>query len=500
MKKWVLFYALMLSIVIVDLDMTAVNMALATMATQLHLSLSTAQWIVDGYTIAAAALATLGGRLGELYGARRVLISALVVFAIASLSVGLADSSWLLIVSRILQGACTAVVMPVALVSARGLFPASRQGFMMGLMISVASFAQALGPTFGGLMIHYFSWRWIFLINVPLATIIWLAVFYGLPHSDLREGNPKIAWRAASYLVSGLLLMMLSLNEVVNWGLFSVQFVASSIASIVLLTLFIRRERDDKQPLLELKLLMNKACAALNLIRIALFFVYFTYLFTLSIFLQHVLDFTPMKSGFILLFMTLVFGVSSIPSGRLIDRIGYKKPLSWSILSLMLSAILMAQLTALSSIYFLGFSLLIAGVSIAVLVPSTTVGCLKQAPEYKQGAAMGLLITTGFIGISLGVALSGALLSILNTYQLHHAIVDHSLTITSDQLLLLERLVTGAQSIGERFSVFPKESIEGIPEVIREAFIFGFSRIMWLCALLCFGSYLMSHLLIREKS
>lgn len=499
MKKWLLFYALTLSIVIVDLDMSAVNIALATMATELNLSLSTAQWIVDGYTIAAAALAALGGRLGEMYGARRVLMVMLVIFAMASLGVGLANSSLTLIMSRIFQGCCTAVIMPVSVVAARHIFPPSRQGFIIGLMISVASVSQALGPTFGGFMIKYLDWRWIFLVNVPLAVLIWLAVFYLLAQHKI-EKKDTISWRAVSYLVGGLFLVMLSLNEIVHWGLFSWPFWTSLIVGTVLLVLFIRFELHDDHPLLELKLLINKVCGVLNIIRILSFFVYFTYLFTLSIFLQNVLDFTPVKAGLILLFMTLFFGLFSIPSGRWIDKIGYQKPLSISIILLMVSTLMMSQLSEWVSIYYLAVTLIIAGISIALLAPSTTIGCLDQSPPHKHGAATGLLITSGFIGISLGVAISGSVLSILNSYQANQLILMHPLNFTAEQHLLIQHLVTGTQSMQQNFLQWPAESVDLIHDMVRESFSFGFHVVMWFCSALCLVSYVMNLRFIQPKS
>lgn len=498
MKKWLLFYALTLSIVVVDLDMTAVNLALATIANELHLSLSTAQWVIDGYTIAAAALAALGGRLGEIYGARRTLMVTLVFFAIASLGVGLSQDALVIIIGRILQGCCTAIIMPVAVVAARSVFPMNKQGFIIGMMVSVASLAQALGPTFGGLMIEYFDWRWIFLINVPLSAVIMFAVFY-LPKKEQSDDKHKISSKAVGYLVGGLFLVMLALNEVARWGLSSWQFWSSLIIGASLLILFVRFELREDDPLLELKLLINKVCAALNVIRILLFFVYFTYLFTLSLYLQNVLDYTAMDAGMTLLFMTLVFGVFSVPCGRAIDKFGYHKPLLISIILLFATSMMMAQFSEDTSIYYLATTLVLAGIAIASLVPSTTVGCLQETPAHKNGATTGILITSGFIGISLGVAISGSLLSILNLNKAKQLLTGRNLQLTLEQKQSIQGLVTGTKPVAKGLENFPADITSQALDVVHHSFSFGFTRVMWLCAFLCVVSFVIKMRYVCRK-
>jgi MFS family permease len=163
-RKWWIFFATSLVLVMTNIDYTAVNLALAPIANDLHANLSTLQWIINGYSSAAAACAVIGGRLGDTYGYRKVFIAGVIIFTVASVLIGFATNAWSIILLRILQGAGGATCWPLCVVIISNVFPKDRQGYAIGKAMAIATIALAVGPTFGGVLLHFLNWRWIFFI------------------------------------------------------------------------------------------------------------------------------------------------------------------------------------------------------------------------------------------------------------------------------------------------------------------------------------------------
>ncbi len=479
-EKWLLFSAFAIAIILVDIDMTAVNLALATIASELNTNLTTAQWIVDGYTIAAASLMALGGRIGEIYGIRRVYSIALFIFAISSVFVGISQGEYSIMLARILQGACVAFTFPIGIVLARSIFPKEQQGFAIGLLLSIASLAQAFGPTFSGIIIELFNWRWIFFINVPLCLYA-LIIIHKYYHADEQRQQEKLPIPAIFSLVCGMFLIITALNEISQWGITSWQFIISILAGLCLLAYFIQFEITSAKPFLELKLLSNKVFAIVNIARTLLTFVYFSLLFILSLFMQNVLDYSPIKAGTTLLFMTLVFGIFALPAGKLIDKIGFKHALIAGTCCSLFACLLLTLLFLNMSEKQLIMGLFFAGIAVALFIPSTTVGALVSVPKKKIAAATSVLATSGFIGASLGIAVSGSLLAWANKQRFMQLLHDSNIVLNNQQLITVKHAISGAKNIRDNTTLFHKDILNTLVETINQAFTFGFTLSMLLC-------------------
>ena len=155
--KWWIFISLALSVMLVNVDLSAVNLAIPSITDDLNLTLNAAQWIINGYTIAAAALMAYAGRLCDMFGYRKIFLPGLLVFILTSIAVAFSMGAWSISLSRIFQGASIAFIFPIAGVIVRDVFPQNEQGFAIGLIVSIAGFSQALGPTFGGILISLLS-------------------------------------------------------------------------------------------------------------------------------------------------------------------------------------------------------------------------------------------------------------------------------------------------------------------------------------------------------
>ncbi|MFA5960833.1 MAG: MFS transporter [Tatlockia sp.] len=482
-QKWWVFLATALAIVMVDIDITAVNLALTTIEQDLDISMSTVQWIVDGYMIAAASLMAFSGKLSDLVGYKEVFLFGLAFFMLASLMVGIAYAPWTLIIGRILQGSCIAFTFPISMVILRSVFPKNQQGFVVGLMVAIAGLAQALGPTFGGIVIQFLNWRYIFYINIPLSLLALVISYFAIPKSTvIAQKIPKKMW-AVTLFISGLLMVMTALNEISRWGVGSFTFLSMLLIGMILIGIFSALELQEARPLLDLHLLFQRNFGFLNVLRITLNFVYFTLLFTLSLLLQNIMGYSALQAGFILLCLTLVFGVISIPAGKLVDKIGVKKPLEWGMLLLALSCFLFASVSISLSFTLIVIALILAGIAVGLSIPASGTAVLFTAPHDKLGAAMGLFFTTSFIGSSLGVAISGLMLQILSKNKLHLLLEKNQIVLSSIPLEKLQAMASGLSPMNSS-SLSNLNVVDQLHHMAKDAFTFSFTIIMIFCALL----------------
>ncbi len=488
-KKWWLFLATALAIMMVDIDVTAANLALSTIAHDLHFGLSTAQWIIDGYMIAAASLMAFGGRLSDILGTRRVFLAGLVVFTLSSLAVGLSIGPLSIIISRIVQGSCIAFTFPVALVVVRQVFPPHQHGFVIGLMVAIAGLSQALGPTVGGVIITLLSWRWIFLLNIPLALLALFMIACWLPKPDALTKEP-IPYLGATIFAMGLLALMTAINEITRFGVGSAIFILLMVSALILLALFAVIEWRSTHPVLNLHLFSNRDFCSVNVIRFLSNGVYFVLLFTLSLLLQNFLGFSALHAGYLLLAMTLVCGIASIPAGKLVDKIGPKHPILLGNLLLIVSTLLLSFIQQQGTLFLLMSALGLAGLGIALLIPATGTAVLLSTPREKSGSGMGIFLTNGFIGSSIGVALSGLLLTVWSRHQLDHLLAASTITVTTQQHAVLNQVASGVQRLATHQTHFSAAMLQILQPMTAHAFISSFHRLMLGCGLLLLVSFL----------
>lgn len=495
--KWLIFLALALSVVMVDVDMTAVNLAIATIAKELQLTLPTAQWIINGYTIAATALIAFGGRCGDVFGRKKIFQRALLMFAVASVAVGVSQGDLSIVISRILQGACIAFTFPLATIIARDIFPANQRGFAIGLLISIAGISQSIGPTVGGLIIHFANWRWIFFINVPLALCSYWLIHHYLPTSDVSNSS-KMDFLGLLSLIIGLFAVITALNGASATGIASFDFISLMVLGIIGLSVFAFREFHTPTPLLDLSLLLNKPFTIIITTRMFVNFIYFSWLFLLGLLLQNILDHSTIESGFIMLFLTAIIAVLATPVGKLIDAIGSKTPLLIGLSLMTISCLLLSIVPQYQSIKYLAANLLLSGIAIGLLIPSSATAAMHSAPMKKGGAAMGVLFTCGFLGAALGVAISGWLLTLISNASLQAALIAHKISIESTLLPKLMQMASGTLNLDLLNGGMPHKLIEQVIPLVDQAFYAGFSMLMYIMASLAFIAFILNWSLSKK--
>ena len=213
-SKWLTLTALVLMTLVLNVDVTAVNLALAPIAKDLHMSMAEVQWIINGCLIAIAMFMTTAGRLGDLIGHERVFFLGAFIFLIGSIAGGLAQSGWSIIVARLIQGVGIAFNFPMIYAIIFRDFPDNQRGLATGIVSTMVGFAMAIGPTVGGILIDFASWRWIFFVNVPIVLVsCFLLYFVRQPQTAKQPISIRLDYISVTLLSLGLFILMLTLNE-----------------------------------------------------------------------------------------------------------------------------------------------------------------------------------------------------------------------------------------------------------------------------------------------
>jgi len=467
--------------VMLNIDITAVNLAIPVIAHEFHASLTSMQWVINAYVLLSAMFQIFGGRLGDTYGYKKIFLIGTSLFVIGSAGAGLAFNEELLIGFRALQGFALGISYPMTIILTFAAFPKKNRGFALSFIVATMGISLAIGPPLGGLIIDLIGWRWIFYINVPLGILTFiLAYLFCLPRK--ADTIHPIDYKGASLLAIGLFSVLLAINQVQNWGLDSLAFwIILFLGLLFLLSLYFIEKREP-YPIINFHIFRIRNFLLNNLIRIIVQLVFISILFFLPLFLLNISGYSSLYSGILLLFLTVVIGVISPLAGKWVDKVGDKIP---NILSMSLFAIacfLFSFLNTNPNIIFLGVSLLLVGVATGVTFISTVTGSISVASEKEKGAASGMIFTSAWLGCALGVALMGGILAFSSKSYLLKQIGQIKLSLSTTQLEMLERVSKGISSYKHLSSHFSPEVVDQVIEITRSSFLHGFhtSMLVWM--------------------
>ncbi len=377
--RWVLV-ATVLGSGMALLDATVVNIALPAIGQDLGAGLGGLQWTVNGYTLALAALILLGGSLGDRYGRRRVFVLGVSCFALASLLCAVAPTIELLIAARVLQGVGGALLTPGSLALIAASFDPRDRGRAIGAWSGLGGVAGALGPFLGGWLIEELSWRWIFLINLPLAAVVILLTVRHVPETVDPEAVPHLDIAGAVFGAVGLGALTYALvGAGEGW---STTVLATGLAGVAALAAFVVTERQSRHPMLPLDVFASRQFTAANLVTFVVYAALSGVFFLLVLHLQVVAGFSPLLAGTALLPVTALMLVGSARAGALAERIGPRLPMTAGPLVSALGLLLMLRIGADASyagdvlpavvVFGLGLTLTVAPLTTTVLAAAST--------------------------------------------------------------------------------------------------------------------------------
>ncbi len=387
----------------VVLDATVVNIALVPIQHSLHFSSAGLSWVIDAYSLAFGGLLLLGGRAGDVFGRRRMLMVGLSIFTVASLLGGLATTATWLLVTRAVQGVGAALAAPSTLSLISATFEEGpERNRALGIFSAVSAGGGSLGLILGGALTSWVSWRWVLFINVPIGVaIIALAPRY-VPEPPRNGGGLDLA--GATLVTGGLTSLIYGFIRLAEHGSTGVTATVFAL-SVVLLAAFVRVEHRQSQPLLPMRLVTDRLRGPAYLTMMVIPAVMYGVFFFVSQYLEGGLHFSALQSGFAFLPLTGIIFASSRITPKLVARIGARPILLFGLATLTVASVWIAQATPASG-YFGGLfgPLVLFGLGAGCCFLPLSVTILSGVERDDTGAASGMLQTMQQTGAALGVA------------------------------------------------------------------------------------------------
>jgi EmrB/QacA subfamily drug resistance transporter len=410
-NPWAILITLSLGFFMTLLDLTIVNIAIPSMITALGASLDEILWVVNAYVLVLAVLLITAGRLGDLRGQRKLFVAGVVVFTLASLACGLAPNPTLLIAFRAVQGVGAALLMPQTMAIIIGTFPAERRGTALGIWGAVAGLATVAGPTLGGVLVTYASWRWIFIVNVPIGVLVLVMTFAFIPDTRM-ERQHKLDLLGVGLATAGLFCLTFALIEGqrFSWNGWIMGLFAAFVVFAVLF-LVQQRGRQDAEPLVPFSLFKNRNFTVINTVAALVSVAILGFFLPITIYLQSVLGYSAIKAGLILAPMSLIALLLAPIAGRMSDQIGGKFILMTG-LTLYAVGALVLTLQAQADSSWVSFlpAIAVMGLGMGGIWAPMATEAMRGVPPMLAGAAAGVNNTLRQVGSVVGSAAVGALL------------------------------------------------------------------------------------------
>ena len=407
-RRWWTLAAMCFALFMIMLDNTVVNVALPSIQRDLHASLSGLQWTVNAYTLVFGVLLVTGGRLGDIFGRRRVFLLGVLVFAASSAFIGFSQSQAWLVGGRAIQGVGAAFMMPATLSIITNAFPPHERGKAIGTWAGVSGLALAIGPVLGGVLVEHVSWQSIFFINLPVAAGALAVTLFATPESRDESVTRRVDVAGIVTITTGLTALTLALVDANQWGWGSPRVLGLFALAAAGLAAFAAVERRAAAPMVDFDFFRSRTFLGANIVAFTVMFAMLSMFFFLTLYMQNVLGFSPLEAGLRFLPTTLMVIVVAPIAGRLSDRIG-PRPLMTAGLALVATSLLWQSFLTVGSGYgFLIGGFVVMGIGIALVMSPMSAAAMNAVDQSKAGVASGILSMSRMVGGTLGIAVLGA--------------------------------------------------------------------------------------------
>jgi EmrB/QacA subfamily drug resistance transporter len=486
-RRWWTLGAMCFALAMIMLDNTVVNVALPSIQRDFAASLSALEWTINAYTLTFAVLLVTGGRLGDIFGRRRVFLIGVAIFALASATIGLAPTDGWLVTSRAVQGVGAALMMPATLSILTNAFPPHERGKAIGIWAGVSAIALAIGPLLGGWLTEDVSWRAIFFLNLPVAAGAIAVTLFAADESRDETVDHRLDWPGIATLTTGLTALVLALVEANSWGWDSPAIVGLFAVFVVSLAAFVAIERRSPVPMVDFAFFRSRQFVGANAVAFMVTFAMFGMFFFLALYLQNILGYSPLETGLRFLPTTLVVMVAGPVAGRLTDRIGPRWLMTGGLVLVAASLAWQSRIDVDTTYGYLLPAFMAMGLGIGLVMSPMSTAAMNAVDRAKAGVASGTLSMSRMVGGTFGVAALGALIASVGSRDL-----ERSLPNVTDAAR--ERVVDGLGS-GAGLSDAPAQ----VHAAANQAFVDALSSGLTVSAIAALVGALLAWALIHNR-
>jgi EmrB/QacA subfamily drug resistance transporter len=398
-------------------DFSAINVALPVMEKDFHTNINTLQWVINAYALTFGVLIVTGGRLADLFGRREAFFVGAAIFASMSALGGAAQTETWLIATRVVMGVGGALMWPAILGMTFAALPDDKAGLAGGLILGAAGVGNAIGPLLGGTLTDLLSWRWIFFFNVPV-TIFAVIVTYLTVHQTKPEvEDTRVDYWGISTLSTGLVALLVALDQVDDWGWGDPKIVALLAIAAVLVAAFAYIERGaGMHALVPRDVMRNRSFSASCVAILLMSATFFAALLYLPQFMQKELGYSPLKAGAGMLPFLATFAIVSFIAGPLYNRIGAKPIVSVGAACITAGPLLFSQLDSSSTYTALVPGMILLGIGIGLFYSTATTAGVTSVDESRTSLAGGIIYMFQIAGGSIGLGLTTTVFSSADTF------------------------------------------------------------------------------------
>lgn len=489
LRPWALLLAMTFLILLINIDYTAVNIALVDISKELDANLNTLQWLLSGYVLAWAAGVVPAGQLADIYGKRRMLLLGIFIFTLSSLWCGVATSEHMMIIARIFQGLGGALFVPPLYTLTFSSFPPEKQGFAIGMLGAGAGIGLAIGPTFGGTLLELLNWRWIFYVNVPLCFSTILIAMMSTEKESSVVSEHRFDFIGSFLLGASLVAIMYGINQMEVWGVLSASVWSFIGAGVVLLLAFWVSSRNKENALIPAGLFKNVPFLGCTIGFMIFELIFSVIIVTVNLYMQNVIGYTAYESGILFLAMTLAVGFLSPVGGKMTDRMDARVP---ACLGMGLVAIGTSMLIATgisTPLAYLLSALLFIGLGLGIALPSFNAAMMKTVDAKILSTASGVFVMFAGLGNTLGVVASTSLLVGLGEPYLATIIHRSGQEFSSTQLEAIHEVFGSAY---RDLNLLNGMDVSSLTQWMNEAFVDANSWIMISITIICMIAFVVS--------
>jgi EmrB/QacA subfamily drug resistance transporter len=485
---------------IVQLPTAAVVVALPTIHREFNASMAELQWTVVAFYIPFTALLIASGRMCDIFGRRRALLSGTALFATGSAIAAIAPGAEVLIAGIAIAGAGAAVMMPSSLAMLTNLFTGRSRGLAIGMWGAATELISGVGVLVGGVLTGQVSWRCIFWVDVAFALAICLLAARGGRESRDPTAPRSVDIAGVGLTAGALTCLTLALNEGSGWGWGAPQTVALLAAGVMLFGLFAIAERRAEFPLIDFSFFRRRNFAGSTIVIFVLDFSFGALLFFLPLYFQELLGYSPTTTGLLLLPLTGLMVVGSPLGGKVAARVGPRPPIVVGLAAMAIAVYWISTLSLGTDYAELWVPTALMGFGVGFALTPMNLAAMNAISRDHAGAASGILVTLSGLGATLGVAVTGAVFQELQTDRTVTFAGDAGVHITADQARQLDGLLAGASDATKDLHQIAGSHAPQVHDAAREAFVSALGTSLKLSAALVAAGLLLTILIMRRTS